>query len=878
MSVVIDNFTVSIVSFVENTGADVLVDNPTVTLRITPNAGYAVEAANFSGVAPLPEHVLSIVFFQNGANVDCLVTFSSPFIMPDLDVFVPLCLQGSSTLAKYSINGVVNFNLDNTSIPISLPPPTPINYYNVGDFNDTVIVFTQAVVPLAGSYFPTEPTLVLTVGNAARYNITSIKTYNGSNQLIQINFTVSYKFGKSSVSGDILTLTASANNIYVPDIEITSYSINRGNIPTTGDSRTMIVYGNAGAGFSVDMNGTSLVTSTVMGSLGSYSFTIVFPPVAVYTLYTITLSGDLATPFVQTNPFTIEQFTDTQITFDANLGIDFTAITPITKSYAAFQSPPIGSNASNIDIIWDLIPNPPLISGSEIFIISQPILADWTNTDPLLNGGSAFYPSSIITLNTPPITGNLITGGFISDYGRDNIISTLDISAMLGIRGLPTLNTKLITGDSVTQATTGGDNLLDNGAPITIKGVEWSTSPDFITILGTTNDGSGSYPYDSLITGLIPGDTYYTRAYAINIVGTGYGQILPFVAVQPKNIPTIVTTAVTFPVDTTQALSGGDTINDDGQPITAKGIQWSTLIDFSTILGFTSNGTGNADYPSLMTGLIPGDIYYVRAYATSAVGTGYGNIITFSTSAYLPCGVQTSIPTGRMGIYQLQFDTGSAVGATVIYFDPVGVPDGIRILYDGVYYNALLGPTNGLKQSTSGVVDAFTITGEVGQTCQNAKIGTYSYPFFDGYDNTGWLPGSPSTKSITVAASDIKLGNAYQMNALVIPKLLPSPSLITLEVLGPCSGTGWNLSFNCPAALPSFMGHYNGTSTSCFAGNVEYYFAQKYAGTLAYPTINNWVFLDSNGQNVLPDGNYAMNNNMYITVVSGAVIATGNCT
>ena len=876
MNISIDNFTVSIVSFLENAGDNVLLDNPGVSLLITPNPGYSIDAANFSAISPLPNYVLSVDFYQNGENIDCLVAFSSPFIMPDFDVFVSLCLQGNSELNKYSIDGIVNFNLTNTVIPNSSPPPSPVTYSGSGDFNDTLIVFTQAITPISGGYFPTEPTLELTIGNASRYSITSTKTYDANGQLVQINFTVSYTFGKSSVSGDVLTLTAAAVATYVPVVEITSYTINRANIPTAGGYRTMTVYGNAGAGYSIDMNGTSLITGAVMDSTGSYSFDIVFPSVTAYTLYTITLSGDLASPFNQSNPFTIEQFTDTQITFDIGLSSDFTPVTPVIKSYTAFQTPAFDSAAWNIDISFNLLPTPTLVSGSgEIFIISQPLATDWSNTDPLLNGGSEFFPEAIITLNSPPTTGTLTTSGFVQLYGGSDVTSVLDLSSLIGVRSIPTLSTKSITGGTVTEATTGGELISDNGDVITTKGVEWSASSDFAILLGTTLDGSGDVDYDSLITGLTPGGTYYTRAYAINVVGTGYGQILPFVAIQPKNIPTVVTTVVTFPTDATQALSGGESINDDGQPITAKGVQWSTTSTFSTILGTTSDGTGNLDYSSTMTNLTPGDTYYVRAYATSGIGTGFGIPISFSTSANIPCGTPLSIPSGGTGVYQLEFDTGTAVGATVIYFDPMGYPDGIRVLYDGAYYNALLGPTGGLKQGTA---DNFTITGLITNPCANSAIGTNTYNFYDGIVNKAWN-NTGTTQTITVAPGDIQLGNNNQFSAIVIPKPLPGPSLITVEALGPCANTGWDLSFNCPVALPSFQGVSVGSGvTTCTAANATYYFAQKYAGSLTYPEVNNWVFSDANGEFILPDGNYIMDNNHYITVVDGAVTATGNCT
>jgi len=43
------------------------------------------------------------------------------------------------------------------------------------------------------------------------------------------------------------------------------------------------------------------------------------------------------------------------------------------------------------------------------------------------------------------------------------------------------------------------------------------------------------------------------------------------------------------------------------------------------------DGTGTGTYTSSITGLTPSTKYYIRAYATNSSGTGYGNILSFTT-------------------------------------------------------------------------------------------------------------------------------------------------------------------------------------------------------------------------------------------------------
>ncbi|MCP5108009.1 MAG: hypothetical protein GY950_31760, partial [bacterium] len=93
----------------------------------------------------------------------------------------------------------------------------------------------------------------------------------------------------------------------------------------------------------------------------------------------------------------------------------------------------------------------------------------------------------------------------------------------------PTVTTDAVTNITATTATCGGDVTLDGGAPVTSRGVCWSTSTGPTVALSTkTTDGSGTGSFTSSITGLTPATTYYVRAYAVNSAGTSYGNEVSF--------------------------------------------------------------------------------------------------------------------------------------------------------------------------------------------------------------------------------------------------------------------------------------------------------------------------------------------------------------
>jgi uncharacterized protein (TIGR02145 family) len=126
---------------------------------------------------------------------------------------------------------------------------------------------------------------------------------------------------------------------------------------------------------------------------------------------------------------------------------------------------------------------------------------------------------------------------------------------------IPSVITTSLSSIASTTATSGGTILSGGGSNITDKGVVWSTSPNPTTSLPTkTNDGTGTDSFISSITGLTPSVTYYVRAYAINGVGTAYGNELSFTSAVPA-LPTVKIcdqTWTLYNLDVTKYRNGDD--------------------------------------------------------------------------------------------------------------------------------------------------------------------------------------------------------------------------------------------------------------------------------------------------------------------------------
>ncbi len=184
----------------------------------------------------------------------------------------------------------------------------------------------------------------------------------------------------------------------------------------------------------------------------------------------------------------------------------------------------------------------------------------------------------------------------------------------------------------------------DCDPPVTETGLCWSTSPhpslsdNHITRGGTI----GEFSY--YIENLVPGTTYYVRAYAANSLGTTWGNEISFTTLEHQ-LPGVNTLDV-LDINHSTAYMYGEVYShnfDCTSSITSKGFCWSTspnptISDSVTI----DDETGTGYFANYLTNLTAGTTYYVRAYATTEAGTAYGNQRSFTTLAPTTATVTTT--------------------------------------------------------------------------------------------------------------------------------------------------------------------------------------------------------------------------------------------
>lgn len=131
---------------------------------------------------------------------------------------------------------------------------------------------------------------------------------------------------------------------------------------------------------------------------------------------------------------------------------------------------------------------------------------------------------------------------------------------------LSSVITTEVTEITKNTAKSGGNVMNDGGSPVTSRGVVWSTSEHPVTDKndGVTKDGEGTGLFESSIRGLVPGTTYFVRAYAKNSAGTAYGDQISFTTLKPDDGTT----------GTLQDIDGNiyKTVYIDGREWTAENI------------------------------------------------------------------------------------------------------------------------------------------------------------------------------------------------------------------------------------------------------------------------------------------------------------------
>lgn len=204
---------------------------------------------------------------------------------------------------------------------------------------------------------------------------------------------------------------------------------------------------------------------------------------------------------------------------------------------------------------------------------------------------------------------------FTTGASNTPVFSTLDISA--------TDEKSFIASTSI---------LDEGGGDIFLSGFCWKETnlPDYNpTERDETENIADLSEYKLRVKDLKPGRLYAIRAYAVSSKGIGYGETV-YVTTKTTDLP-VVSSSV--PQDSTEtSLTLLARILANGAGVTEKGFCYSTEMQEPTVAGLKEIAyTPDTTIYATIGGLKPGT-YYIRAYAISSQGVGYGDVKTHTVA------------------------------------------------------------------------------------------------------------------------------------------------------------------------------------------------------------------------------------------------------
>jgi hypothetical protein len=230
------------------------------------------------------------------------------------------------------------------------------------------------------------------------------------------------------------------------------------------------------------------------------------------------------------------------------------------------------------------------------------------------------------------------------------------------ISSLAQVATAPVTAITASTAIGGGTVTSNGGATVTASGICWSRTNQFPVITDdTTKTTIASGSFTGNMTHLQSSVTYYVRAYAINSVGTAYGNVVSF---NTANVPPIaLDVTITGIIKVGETLRASYTYFDlEHNPESGTTFQWYVANDTTGGPVTTITNATNITYivpaanlgkflrvgimPRASAGTSPGSEY--RSYWAGPVGAAPFVPVTFTYNGQsVTYGVITSSVTGR---------------------------------------------------------------------------------------------------------------------------------------------------------------------------------------------------------------------------------------
>lgn len=273
-----------------------------------------------------------------------------------------------------------------------------------------------------------------------------------------------------------------------------------------------------------------------------------------------------------------------------------------------------------------------------------------------------------------------------------------------------------------------------------------------------------------------------------------------------------------------------------------------------------------------------------------------------------PCGGSFNGTNLSNGQYNIDMDAGAAKGAVIIRLKSFNVPDKCTWTYDGNSASEYSSPSEGYLQGAIGSIAGggspcpCAPNGQGFDSCLTSGVGGVDGTITNALGSNGitydglshiWDPNIPAF----VAGASIVMGpytdqasggvtltqNAPGYAMMVVPKPNAAPSLVQIQLEGPCNNTGFECEAYCPVKLS--VKNRGDVGGACKVYTTNFYTASPNVSTGLSPSnleVHDWVFEDEDGVTPLPAGVYAAKwptgpDKEMVVSVNGVITNLVNC-
>ena len=433
-------------------------NEPDIDLFITPDQGYLVSGDDFIDNTAVDFRVNSILLVNSTSayaednKVKVIVDLKDSFT-PTGDENIVIDIDGKAVkadLLPYLISGTYN----SAQVASSISPTYTGKFSAEGLEGSTALVLESTFTADTGYYYESEPTISITSSNPSAYTVSEVDYFDNtfSNHLIAKKFSVTYEFPNYNITtGEVINFNAMAVAMPTSSLEIISFNQNKTPLTNSGGARSFRVYGTPGAKFNVLATKTSdsstydftsetftsastLLQDEEVESIGYTIVRLILPPTLTTEQYDVLITpgtGTTAASF----PSSVPTFSMGQISSLSELEVTATTTQALTVTYAenVINVIPGLSSTDGLPLVDKNLQITVTSSGEDLYIIRNPLYSDFTNTDPLSNGGMVFDINPFLQGNG---TSEIIISGSLRVFesGTQNVSSVIDLDNIINQR------------------------------------------------------------------------------------------------------------------------------------------------------------------------------------------------------------------------------------------------------------------------------------------------------------------------------------------------------------------------------------------------------------------------------------------------------------